>query len=284
MGTGADTLFTKQYSDNVLLLATQSDARLRNAVINETQEGEYKFFNQLGSYSFTTITGAAMDTVLAESAHYRRRVGVADYQLAPYLDKYDTIRMGLIDPQSAYTKGAAAAVNKQIDDVIIAAFDGTAYTGVLGGTSTSYDTDNDITISGAMTLAALLNAKQILDENEVPDDGFRYLAVGSADLVSMLSVEQITSADYNTTMALVDGRLPSYLGFQIIRSERLGTTDGARNIFFWHRDSMLFSMADFEVTISQRADKQNLTQLYHRLSCGATRMQEEGVGRILRTT
>lgn len=52
------------------------------------------------------------------------------------MDDQDKIRM-LIDPTSSYAKAAAAAMGRSMDDVIIAAMNADAATGVAGGTTTA---------------------------------------------------------------------------------------------------------------------------------------------------
>ena len=56
------------------------------------------------------------------------------YEYADLIDDADKVRM-LVDPTSSYAKAAAAAMNRTIDDQIIAALGGAADTGVAGATS-----------------------------------------------------------------------------------------------------------------------------------------------------
>ena len=286
MAVTPDVHYVQQYNDNVQLLAMQEEARIANNVTLETQEGEYEFFNQVGTIGYTTVTDRTASTTLNAPNHYRRRVGLANHTIVPYLAKLDEVRMGWADPTSTYVRSAAATLNQIKDDTVIAAFDGTAYTEKTGGTSTIYDTSNDISISGAMTLAAVIEAKEILDAAEVPSEG-RFIAMGAADLGSCLGVSQFTSADYAAVKALVAGEIDTFLGFKWLRSERLGSTGGARKIFYWQRDGVLMSMgagpAGMFTRLDERADLNYTKQIFTWVTCGATRMQEVSVGRILRT-
>lgn len=286
MATTPDQHYVQMYNDNVVLLAMQEDARLANNVIQETQEGEYEFFNQVGAIGYTTVTDRTASTTLNLPTHYRRRVGLANYTIVPYLAKLDEIRMGWAEPTSAYVRSAAATLNQLKDDVVIAALDGTAYTDKTGGTSTSYTSGNDIAISGAMTLAAVINAKQILDAAEVPSEG-RFIAMSAADVASCLNVSTFTSADYAAVKALVNGEIDTFLGFKWLRSERLGSTGGANKIFYWQKDGALLSVgkgpSGMFTRIDERADLNYTKQIFTWISMGATRMQETHVGRILRT-
>jgi hypothetical protein len=286
LATTPDQHYVQLYNDNVLLLAMQEDARIANNVIQESQEGEYEFFNQVGVIGYTTVTDRTASTTLNLPTHYRRRVGLANMSIVPYLAKLDEVRMGWADPQSAYVRSAAATLNQIKDDIVITAFDATAYTDKTGGTGVVYNTANDVTISGAMTLAAVINAKQILDAAEVPAEG-RYIAMGAADIASTLNVDKFTNADYAAVKALVNGEINTFLGFTWLRSERLGMASAARKIFFWQRDGVLLSVgagpAGMFTRIDERADLNYTKQIFTWITAGATRMQEVSVGRILRT-
>jgi hypothetical protein len=286
MATTQDQHYVQLYNANVQLLAMQEEARIANNVTLESQEGEYEFFNQVGAVGYTTVTDRTASTTLNAPTHYRRRVGLANFSIVPYLAKLDEVRMGWADPTSTYVRSAAATLNQIKDDVVIAAMDGTAYTDKTGGTSTAYDTGNDIAISGAMTLAAVIEAKRILDAAEVPADG-RFIAMGALDLASCLNVDKFTSADYAAVKALVNGEINTFFGFTWLHSERLGLATAARKIFYWQRDGVILSTgsgpAGMFTRIDERADLNYTKQIFTWITAGATRMQETHVGRILRT-
>ena len=284
--TTPDQHYVNLYNSNVELLAMQTDNRLSRAVRNETQEGEYAFFNQVGSIGYTTVSGSAASTILNDPTHYRRRVGLARYTIVPYLDKADEVKMGWADPTSTYVQSSAATLNRLLDDVIIAAIDGTAFTDQTGSTSTSYDTSNDITVSGVLTVDAIAEAAKVLNANEVPTND-RYIALCAADIQSLLSDDNLTSSDFNTLKPLVRGQIGYYMGFTFIHSERLGTTGGANKIFFWQKNGLLLSKgagpSGMFTRVDERKDLNYTKQLFTNVMCGATRMQEAMVGRILRT-
>ena len=288
MSTTVDQHYVQLYNSNVALLAMQEDGRLKDAVRNEDQEGEYAFYNQVGAIGYTAITGAAATTQNTPT-HYRRRCGLLDYSIVPYLTRYDALRTGWVNPTSAYVRSSAATVNQIRDDALITAFDAAADTDKTGSTSTSYDTAMDITVvSGTQcTLAALIEAKEKLDANEVLS-GDRYICLAAADLTALLDIQELTSSDYATVKALVQGEIDTFLGFKFIRSERLGVTSGTtRPIYYWQKESMLLAEGAGEhkmfTRIDELAARNYETQIYTGVSFGATRMDESGVGRILIT-
>jgi hypothetical protein len=106
----------------------------------------------------------------------------------------------------------AWAMGRAMDDAIIAAATGTAYSGVAGGTSVSLPAGNKVAHGGVgLSVTKLLNAKEILDANDIDPDEPRFLVCSAGQLADLLAITQITSADYNSVKALVDGQTQSVL-------------------------------------------------------------------------
>ena len=198
------------------------------------------------------------------------------------IDDADKIRM-LIDPTSSYAKAAAAAMGRAMDDVIIAAALGTAYTGVAGGTSTALPSGQKIVHGSAgLTVAKLLSAKKILDENDVDPSIKRYCVVSPEQVEDLLNTTEVKSSDYNTVKALAQGDLNSFLGFTFLTSNRL-TEDATpdRQVIAFAADGIKLGIGkDITAKISERDDKSYSTQVYYSMDLGATRMEEEKVVEI----
>ncbi len=271
-----DTAFVKQFGSNIELLAQQKGSKLRNAVRNETVVGEEAYFDQLGSTTAVQKTTRNSDTPLILGDHQRRRVSMYDYEWATLVDKEDQLKM-LADPVSPFNQDAAFAMGRAMDAAIIAAFSGTAYTGKAGGTSTSFTAANQVAAASAnLTLAKLLAAKKVLDKNDVDPDEARYMAITASQLYAMLNITTITSADYNSIKALVNGELNTFCGFTFIRTELLALSSTTRTCLAWAKGGMLLAMgAEVKAEITRRADKSYATQVYLAMSIGATRMQEK---------
>ena len=137
-----------------------------------------------------------------DTPHSRRMVTLADYEWADLIDDQDKVRM-LADPTSTYARAAAAAMGRQMDDTIIAAANGTAYTGASGSTSTALPSGQKIAHgSGGLTVAKLVSAKKILDANTIDPSIPRYIAVSPEQIEDLLNITTVTSADYNTVNTL----------------------------------------------------------------------------------
>jgi len=277
------TAMVKQYHENVQLLSQQKGSRLRNAVRFETVRGQYGFFDQIGATSARKRTARHADTPLVSTPHSRRRVNTVDFDWADLLDSLDEVKL-LGSPVSKYAINASAAFGRAMDDEIIAAFDGTAYTGVDGGTETSFDSTNNSIAHGStsMTVAKILSCKEILDGWDVDPDIARFIALTSTQVTALLNATEVKSADYNTVKALAAGQIDTFCGFKFIQTERLlvpATT--SRACFAWAEDGMLLGVGqDIKTDIGPRRDKNMAVQVYVNMSIGATRMEEKKVVRV----
>ena len=288
MSVQITTAFVEQYKGNVEHLVQQKGSRLRDCVSVESVTGKNAFFEQIGSTSAQVRTSRHSDTPRMDTPHSRRRVSLADYDWSDLIDDEDRVRM-LIDPTGPYAKAAAMAMGRSMDEVIVAAADGTAYTGVAGGTSTSYAAANTIDVQVGVTPAAdtglnvgkLRAAKQVLDANEAEDDA-RFCIINSKQLQNLLAETEITSSDYSVVKALVHGEINTFLGFDFKRTELIGTDANAdHKVLYWQQMGMKLAIGkEPQVKISERDDKNYATQVFTSMSLGATRMQEELVGYI----
>ena len=282
MSTQITTAFVEQYKSNVLHLAQQKGSRLRDAVRSETVTGKAHFFERIGSTAAQKRTSRHSDTPRMDTPHSRRKVTMDDYDWADLIDNEDKVRM-LISPQSEYAMAGAWAMGRAMDDSIIAAAVGTAYGGVAGGTSVSLPSGNKVVhASGGLTLAKLLSAKEIMDAADIDPDEPRYLACAAGQITDLLNVTQVTSSDYATVKALVQGDVDSFLGFKFLRTQRLGTdSDGNRQVTAWAKSGIGLALgADIKTKISERDDKNYATQVFLSMTIGATRIEEEKIVEI----
>jgi hypothetical protein len=285
MSTQVTTAFVQQYSANVQMLSQQMGSRLRDAVRVENVVGKNAFIDQIGSATAALRTSRHADTPQMDTPHDRRRLSLADYEYADLVDDQDKVRM-LIDPTSSYARAAAAAMGRAMDDVIITAATGTASTGETGSGSASLDaTANSVgsaSSNDGLTLAKLREAKRKMDLNDVDPSIPRYIAVGPKQIEDLLGDTTVTSSDFNTVKALVQGELDTFMGFRFIMSNRLSVdSNDIRKCFAWAEDGLTLGIGkDISARIDERADKGYATQVYYCMSIGSVRMEEDKVVQI----
>lgn len=288
MSDQISTAFVQQYSTNVGLLLQQRGSKLRDCVSVGSYTGKAaKAVEQIGSVTAQARTSRHSDTPLISTPHDARWVFPTDYEWADLIDDQDKLRM-LIDPTSPYAINGAYALGRAMDQLIISAALGTAKTGENGTTSTTFPTSTQqITVGGTptgLTVAKLRSAKKILLANEVDVEmDPLYIAVTAKQLDDLLGTTEVTSSDYNTVKALVQGQVDTFMGFKFIHTELLGV-DGSddRRVIAWAKSGIHLGMwNDINSKIDQRADKSYATQVYVKGTFGATRTEEKKVVEIL---
>jgi len=286
MSSQITTAFVEQYSANIQMLSQQMGSLLKDTVRNESVVGKDAYFDQIGKVTAVLKTTRHSDTPQIDTPHSRRRVSLADYEFADLIDQQDKIRL-LIDPTSSYAKAAAYAMGRATDDVIIAAALGSANTGVSGGTAVVLPAGNITAVgtggANTMNIAKLALAKAKLDIGDVDPSIKRHIIVSPTEIQDLLNTTTITSSDFNTVKALVQGEIDSFMGFKFHVSNRL-VDNGAGNtqcIAFAEDGILLATGKDVTAKIDERSDKSYATQVYYCQTIGATRMEEAKVISVL---
>lgn len=283
-----------QFSNNFRILFQQKQARFRNwCQIESGITGQSKSVERMGAAEAYDITSRHADTKFVEVPHSRRWIDLQDKGWAELIDKLDKVRL-LADPSSGYATLANAALNRQIDDVILSAARGNARTNA--GLSVLPSTQK-IAVGGSnLTLAKLLTTKEILDSNEVDDDAAlvmdgqsagmqaqRVIAVNSKMLTNLYGTTEIKSVDYNSVKALAMGQIDTFLGFKFVRTERLfkDATATTGYAVCWSRGCVAMGIGqEISTSVDRRPDKNNAWQILCDMSIGAARLEDEGVVEI----
>tara|TARA_R100000655_G_scaffold86793_1_gene126873 strand:+ start:1951 stop:2880 length:930 start_codon:yes stop_codon:yes gene_type:complete len=294
MSNQVTTAFVQMYSANLQHLSQQKGSRLRGLVRNEAVRGKSAFFDQIGSQVASVRTTRGADTILNDTPHARRRVTLADYEVADLIDDQDKLRM-IVDPTSTYAQAQAFAIGRAMDDVIITAATGTASTGETGSSSVTlaaYNSGSQIVAktvrasgsgSTGLNIEKLRQAKFLMDNASVDPSIPRVIVVGPKQIQDLLATTEITSSDFNTVKALAQGQVTDFLGFNFVTSTRLSLDSSAdvRSCFAYAVDGLLLAVGkDLHVRIDERPDKSYATQVYAAMSIGATRMEEDKVVQI----
>ena len=273
------TTFVQQYQNTMRILCQQSDSRLEGTTIPPIKmEGEYLYWERLGATEAIELPGRHSDTPNIEPDHTRRRSTAQPYVWSTLLDRVDAARM-LVDPKGPYQQAARNAMNRRKDRLILAALGGNAFGGKTGGTTIALPAAQRIAAGAVgMTIGKLLNAKQLLDEAEAPQEG-RVFVHTAEDLIDLLGTTEVTSADYNTVRALVAGQVDTFLGFKFIQTELIylenASTAAAWFSYAYVKGAIGYgNIEDITVRLTERADKNYSWQPYVSMDMGATRVED----------
>lgn len=289
MSQQIDTALVQTYRSNIEIKFQQMGSRLRDTVRLETQHAEFDYYDRIGPVSAVQVTTRAADTPLFETPFDRRRIAMTDWDWADIIDRKDKLRM-LADPTSAYSTNAVYAMGRAIDNVIISAALGTAYTGKTGATTVGFSSNSQIPVnfveSGTaansnLTIAKLRRARFLLEAAEAIQDNEQIWAIVSASQIqSLLRTTEVTNADYNSVKALVNGTVDTFMGFKFVRTQLLTSSTGAnlRDCLFYPQSGITCAMGqELIVRVDELPGKRYAAQVYVSGTFGASRMWEEKV-------
>jgi len=311
MNSQIETWRVNQFNANVYQLSQQRGSRLAALCRNEEFTGKAEFFDRLGLATAVDKVGRNTDTPNLDIAHSRRMVTTTTREWGTLVDRKDKVQ-NIHNPENEYSIAAQNALGRKMDAVIIDAALSAARTGEDGSGSQSLGNAQKVaSVSGGAldyaNVQALRKAKLIMDMNEVM--GQRVIVHGADFLEALLASTQVTSSDFNTVKALVQGELDTFLGFKFIHSELVSSllaTNYNSDTFLYNTTTGLYQGAATAVggtdkvaiamvgdgiilgknpnsiaRVSEREDKSYSMQVYASIDCGATRMEEAKVVQII---
>ena len=307
------TAFVKQYGSTLDMLLELKGGQFEGKCLVDSITGEEKYYDQLGSVFAQEVIDRYGDSPENDITHARRRVIATPYDVGLMLDRFDKVQM-LIDPESEYVQRMASALQRKKTIEFFKGTLGTAYSGKGGATANEIDFSTNavgsaVGSTGAtgMNVAKLRAARQILLENNVDLDdpsNRAYIAMGPQEQMELLASEEVTSADFNTIKALVNGEVNQFMGFEFVFSNQIpyintgGTayqlswnaSDAAIDVdstdvvgcFAWVKSAVrMVTNPDLSTDIERRGDKRFNWYAYSCLRTGSVRMEDEKIVPIL---
>lgn len=287
-------LLTTQYTTLLELLLQQKTSKLRGRCASGMHVGKMASpIQQIGVLEPKAPAGRYTPIVFDIPQFTRRWVFPNDRRLAVPLDTFDELRT-IVDPKSAINEAAMAGYNRFFDDLIIAAFNGAASTGVDSSSlsTESFDSTNALvadtfgaSASTGMTYPKLVEAFRIFQhqQNDLDADP-PCVIMGSQQIDDLKKQMEVANKDYLGGDVVASGRVPRLAGFDILQSERLPTSasNTLRNCFAWVYSGMYLGIwRDVTVRIDNRIDMESQPwQLYSMATAGATRTQQFKVVQI----
>jgi hypothetical protein len=201
---------------------------------------------------------------------------LADYNAAEYSDIFSQAKVNF-DERQELVQVVAGAMGRRQDQMILDA---------LTGSSTSLTVANSIGGSTTnMNIAKLREAKRLLDKGNVPPDG-RHIIIHANGLSNLLSETSVTSSDFNSVKALVQGEINTYLGFTFHvlgdRSEGGLAIDGSldRTCFAFHKDAIGYGEGIAMRTEINYIPEKTSWLVNEVFSAGAVAIDDEGIVKI----
>lgn len=221
--------------DDMVKQAFQASGKLRNYVtIRNNVVGDTYKFRAMGKGLATQRTAPSSDTIPMDIAHSLITCTLSDWDADEYTDIFNSKEVNF-DEMSELAGAITKALGRRLDQLIIdACVNAGSYAGTVG-------TDIGGATTG-MNMSKLRKAKRYLDDQGVPMDG-RIMMISAAGLESLLGETPVTSSDYNSVKALVNGELDTFVGFKFetIETRAEGGLPIATNLrdgFAFHKDAI----------------------------------------------
>jgi len=301
------TAMVDMFSANVMHLVQQEGTRLLPYCRMESFNGESKFFDRIGLATAKRKEGRHSDVIYEDIPHSRRQVVTEDFYAADMVDKEDKLRI-IMNPESEYTRAIGMALGRQIDEEIIVGALGSAYGGkkgtvaiVIPDTQKLACVNAGATAFSGLNIQALRRVRKKFKQNEAISKGGKLIWAQAAQQADdLLGSTDVTSSDFNSVRALVNGEADSFMGFKFVELELLpfnaanvtfelasgainvvndGTVlagEGRRCIAFTEKSAILCALpSKVNGRISEMPEKHYSHQVYGSMTVGSTRMEEE---------
>ena len=284
--------YTTQFDANWRHLVQQKNSRLREYVTLDSISGKEKSYNQLSEAAMQLITSRSGETRISDQATAKRWIRPKAYDTAKLFDEFDEQLLGeVVLPTSPVVQSHAAAYARTADQVIIEALGGTAYTGETGVTATTLPNAQKVAVNyvetgsvanSGLTIGKLRAAKYILDSSEVDEEEERIIVVSAKQLQDLLRTTEITSADYNSVKALVDGSVNTFMGFKFRKTQLLplASATDVRSTYVYVKSGIVLAERGLKTHMDVRTDLSHSLQIRSVASLGATRLEEKKVVEI----
>ncbi len=283
--------YIETFESNVRQLAQQNQSRLRGAVTEVNKQSEKHNWDRLAASSARLkdtarkVSPAGGDGSGAVGStdgleYTRRNTVIKTYDTGEVVEPEDIVQM-LIDPKNASTENLVMNMQRQVDDIIIAAATGLAADGA-GGT-VAFPAGQAIGSGTAeISLDLILEADEKFYENDVDPDEPRFFVIGPKQRRKLLQLIEVTSSDFQARQALATGYLPDFLGFNWIVSNRLTVpAAGDLDCLAMTRKAIGLHVAgDIATRVAERPDMSFAWQIYMMMHMDAVRVEDEHIVKV----
>jgi hypothetical protein len=248
---------------------------VRNGVVGEA----YKF-TRMGK-GLANQKASQADVTPMDITHSRQTANLDNWNAPEYTDIFDQAEVNF-DEKSELAQTIAKAIGRREDQIIIDVMAGITY-----ATSNDQDADTGFsaTVATNLTVKELRTASKHLNDIEA-DDSDRFCLTNAQGLDALLATTEITSSDYNSVKALVQGDVDTFMGFKF---KKVGTrveggipgSTNASQAYMWHKAAIGIAIGiDLKTTIDWVAQKTSwlANGMY---KAGAVAREPQGVVRII---
>ena len=231
MAVGISNAFVQLF-DAEVKQAYQASRALAGLTRERTNvEGNQVKFPKIGKGT-ATVRVPQTDVTPLNVTYSQVTASMSDYIAAEYSDIFSQQKVNF-DERRELVQVVGNAIGRRMDQLTIDA---------LSSSGTSLTVATSIGGAGTnMNIEKLIEAKKLLDAGNVPMEG-RCMLIHANTLAGLLGETQVTSADFASVKALVQGDIDTFMGFKFVtigdRDEGGLPLPSTRTCFAFHRDAV----------------------------------------------
>lgn len=273
MAQNVTTAFVTLFESEVKQ-AYQGEALLRGTMRSrQNVQGNTVKFPKIGK-GVATVRVPQTDVTPLNVTYSQVTATMSDYIAAEYSDIFHQSHINF-DERRELVEVVSKSIARRMDQICIDALDAasspsTVATGVGGATSN-------------MNIEKIRAAAKALNEKNVPSEN-RYMLMHASQLDALLGETEVTSSDFASVKALVQGEINTFMGFNFItmgdRDEGGVPKPSTRTCFAWHRDSMGYAESIAQKTEVNYVPEKTSFLVSSMFSAGAIAIDDEGIVKI----
>ena len=231
MAINVSTAFVDLF-DSEVKQAYQAESVLRGTMRTRTGvAGNTVKFPTIGK-GVATVRVPQTDVTPLNVTYGQVTATMEDFIAAEYSDIFQQSHINF-DERSELVQVVSKSIARRMDQLMIDALNAaggtTAVATTIGGNASN------------MNIEKLRATAKAMNQNNVPSEG-RHLLMHASQLDALLGETEVTSQDFASVKALVQGEINTFMGFNILtvgnRDEGGLPKPSTRTCFAWHKDSM----------------------------------------------
>jgi hypothetical protein len=273
MANNVSTAFVDLF-DSEVKQAYQAESVLRGTMRTRTGvAGNTVKFPTIGK-GVATLRVPQTDVTPLNVTYGQVTATMEDYIAAEYSDIFQQSHINF-DERSELVQVVSKSIARRMDQIMIDALNAATGTSTvatsIGGAGTN------------MNIEKLRATAKAMNEKNVPSEG-RNLLMHASQLDALLGETEITSQDFASVKALVQGEINTFMGFNILtigdRDEGGIPKPSTRTCFAWHKDSMGYAESMAQKTEVNYVPEKTSFLVSSMFSAGSVSIDGEGIVKI----
>ena len=273
MAINVSTAFVDLF-DSEVKQAYQAESVLRGTMRTRTGiAGNTVKFPTIGK-GVATLRVPQTDVTPLNVTYGQVTATMEDYIAAEYSDIFQQSHINF-DERSELVQVVSKSIARRMDQIMIDALNAasgtTAVATSIGGATTN------------MNIEKLRATAKAMNQNNVPSEG-RHLLMHASQLDALLGETEITSQDFASVKALVQGEINTFMGFKILtvgdRDEGGLPKPSTRTCFAWHKDSMGYAESMAQKTEVNYVPEKTSFLVSSMFSAGSVSIDGAGIVKI----